>query len=107
MSHEQFLKVVDLLPGEDRGVYFHNIRRFVNGKVTTRKRTVKMTIELSLDELGARPDADLRDVFLPHAAGNTLVPMIVFVDPKMFLETQPLADRPAAHGLGIIEGSQP
>ena len=86
MSKEQFLQAVDLLPGPDRGFYMHSLHRFVNGKVTTtRKRTVKMTLELSLDELGARENADLRDVFLPGAAENKLVPMIVFIDPEQFM----------------------
>jgi hypothetical protein len=89
MSKEQFLQVVDLLPGVDRGVYFHSLNRFTNGQViTTRKGTVKVPLELSLKELG-REGGDLRDVFLPSAANNDLVPMIVFIDPKKFLETLP------------------
>jgi hypothetical protein len=91
MSREQFEQVLKLVPSDDRGVYWFGLQRFTNGKVvTTRKGTVKVPLELNLADLTDRPNADLRDVFMPTAADNTkLVPLIVFVDPEKFLATQP------------------
>jgi hypothetical protein len=91
MSREQFEQVLKLVPSDDRGVYWFGLERATNGKVTTtRKGTVKVPLEMHLDMLTDRPNADLRDVFMPTAADNTkLVPMIVFVDPAKFLATLP------------------
>lgn len=76
----QLEDAMKLLP---KGFYPHLLKKFVNGSVnTTRKGTVKLTIEIPIEPLGS-PFTDLRAVLDPQQ--NELVPLLIFVEPKVAL----------------------
>lgn len=89
MSREQFDQVIKMLPGRERGIYFKGLNQVLNGTISiSRKGLIKVPVSIPLDQLGAKVD-DLRAALMPDAADNDLVPMLVFVEPKVYLETEP------------------
>ncbi|MFC4275525.1 hypothetical protein [Achromobacter aloeverae] len=71
------------------GFHPHLLVNFINGNVsTTRKGTVKLTIEIPIEPLGS-PFTDLRAVTDPQE--NKLVPLLIFVEPDVVLGAQRVA----------------
>lgn len=92
MSAEKVMDAVKRLPA---GFHVHSLHNFVNGQVSTTKRgTVKLTIEIGIAQLGS-PFDDLRAVMAPSR--NQLVPLLLFVEPDVVLAALPAgAEEPVA-----------
>lgn len=83
MSKETVMEVIEALPP---GCYVHNLTNFINGSIaTTKRKTVKLSIEIGIDQLGS-PFDDLRAVASPLE--NKLVPLLLFVEPEVFLKSK-------------------
>lgn len=71
--------LAEVLP---EGVYAHHLVRFVNGQLSlTKKGTIKIPIELGLEQIGATIQ-DVRAITQPLS--NELVPLLVFVEKDMY-----------------------
>lgn len=77
MSRDIFKLAAKL--NEEQKVYLHDLNHFINGVVSvTKRKTVKLTIEIPIDQLGGIDD--VRCVMAPHSHRNKMVPMLCFID---------------------------
>lgn len=80
MSQETVFQILKNLP---EGCHVHRLDRFINGRVSlTKFKTVKMTIEIGIAELGS-PHDDIHAVLSPF--DNKLIPVLMFVEPSVYL----------------------
>lgn len=84
---EAFAAKLTKLMDEKQGLYFHPFDTYMNGEQSFNAKTKVASIQMKvpIDELGSNVD-DMRALMRPHSIHNKLVPMIVFIDPEMFMK---------------------
>lgn len=80
----KFAELIQKIHGSETGLFFHDIASFTDGVSVSKKGIASMRVRISCDAIGAKHDA--RSFLPPYDNGNSLIPLLVFVDEKQLAE---------------------